>query len=224
MPIVTGERTVSIDKFVDSIIEEEPIILDVDSDNIFISEPPIIKSQILMEETVGIEPIIDTGVRFEYEPPLVLESEPIDEFIVKSVYITVDGVEYDITGLTNMQRLVMEALKITYEGFSVATKEAMSFDVYVYNMTKAEIFARFFERESELLETIYDVADIEPESWLFKLKVWYSELLIQIKLFKDRSVFLMPFIIILGVIIIALIGYQFVKSYVSAKAQKRAMK
>ena len=149
---------------------------------------------------------------------------PVDSIITPNIII-VDGEEYDLAGLTSIQILTVKALKLTYENFSVSAREAMPFDVYVYKLTNVTILRNLFVPEEDSSDIwIEEVLDVDFESPAFSFKVWLSDLRLKLKLFFERMQFASPFIIILGVIIVALIGYQYSKSYVSQKAVKRASK
>ena len=141
-------------------------------------------------------------------------------------YITVDGIEYMLSGITNKQYITIQALKLTYDNFSESAKDIMPFDVYVYKMSNVKIIRSVFEPDiTEPLipfVPILDVLDIDTESPEFQLRLWWSDLQQKLKLTLDKFKWLTPVIAVSGIAITGLVGYQYSKSYVSEKGKVKA--
>ncbi|GAG17865.1 unnamed protein product, partial [marine sediment metagenome] len=63
--------------------------------------------------------------------------------------LVVDGVEYDISGLSFSEKTAIKILKLSYENFSRATKDLMSFEVYVYKLSQVRSFYRIFTDDDD---------------------------------------------------------------------------
>lgn len=168
---------------------------------------------------------ITNGGAFEPVSYIPSEPEPEPEPTITKTSIIVDGIEYDTTNLTGIQKITLEALKLTYMNFSQASKDAMSFEVYVYRVAKLHIFRSLFE-PNIIDETtqlwIEPVLDVDFESPSFTIKLWYSDIKQKIKTLKEVIPFLVPLVIGVGAVGASLVGYQYSKSYVSEKGKVKA--
>lgn len=244
MPLVTGEKVVSIDKIIDTVIEEEIIL---DSDNIFVQlEPPVIKPQVLMEETVGIELIIDTVIE-EEEVILDIVPEDVYDSIEDTKKYMADFIEvnWDIASpevdlsdapdlIIKRQMLIIilndvktvyglpsyrESL-ITMEKQLLLSKGITILDDSIFSYSMVQKREMFFHETEGLLgipSMPEEVIRKDPEA-----SEWLSELAEESWNALLRKI-LIVIVIVLIVIVLGLIGFEYVKSYVGAKAQKRAM-
>jgi len=174
----------------------------------------------------------DTLLYFGSEPYLENEIE-VDTYSEPEI-ITVDGKDYDISGLTGLQKITITFLAKQYTNvMSQEYRDTTPFDVHVYKVSKVKILRILFDPiidddyddyddDDDIKPWIEDVLDIDPDSVEFQLKLWLNEQMLKYKAFKERAGILIPISIGIGAIGFLLIGYQYSKSYVSEKGKVKA--
>ena len=105
--------------------------------------------------------------------------------------------------------------------FSQSLRDTMPFDIYCYQVSQMEIFERMFYDDDDD-SWIEPPLDIDPESFWFQLRLWISEQKQKLKELGLSVGIITGIGVVLGIIVVGLVGYQYTQSYVAEKGAEKA--